>query len=274
MGQAIKHAYDLDPCVAELYDQQETQTSDIELLRRLIAAKQELRILEPFCGTGRILLPLAADGHSVDGLDRATPMLDHARAKLACLTPHLQERVRLLQMDILASPWPGGYDLVILGGNCLYELATPHQQETCIARAAQALLPGGYLFMDNDHMESDLDPAWRNADVRAAFPRGTCADGTRIQATRQTVWYDAPNRLARFAREIRITRPDGSVEQQAYLEQKHPVSHDELAGWLDAHGFDIRATYGDHDQSPYTRDAPRAIFWAQKAPRNTRRNNR
>ena len=272
MLQAAAHAYEIDPCIAELYDQIETHTDDIALLRRLIGTGPPLRILEPFCGTGRILLPLAADGHTIDGFDRAAPMLERARAKLAELSPEIQQRVSLSQSDVLSAPWPDGYDLVILGGNCLYELATPQQQKGCIAQAAQALRPGGYLFVDNDHMEGALDPAWRDGGVQTAFPTGRCADGTRIKATRETVWFDAARRLALFSRELRITRPDGSMQQQTFLEQKHPVSHDEVAGWLGVHGFEILATYGDHDGRPYSPEAPRAIFWAQK-PCNTRRND-
>jgi SAM-dependent methyltransferase len=258
------HSYELDPSVAEIYDQIETQTEDVALLRRLIGAQHGLRILESFCGTGRILLPLAADGHMVDGLDWASPMLERARAKLAQIPPAAQERVRLVHRQVLFSPWPGDYDLVILGGNCLYELATPQQQEMCIRQAAQALRTGGYLFVDSDHMEGELDPGWLSSDIQKSFPCGTCADGTRVEGTRQTVWHDMPRRLVLFSREIRITRPDGSLKQQAYLEQKHPVSHDEVAGWIEANGLVIRATYGGHDERPYTPDAPRAIFWAQK----------
>ena len=61
--------YDLDPHVAEIYDQVETETDDIELIRTLITGKGVLRILEPFCGTGRILIPLALDGQEIVGLD-------------------------------------------------------------------------------------------------------------------------------------------------------------------------------------------------------------
>jgi SAM-dependent methyltransferase len=258
------HAYELDPSIAEIYDQSETYDDDVTLLRRLIGARQGLRILEPFCGTGRMLLPLAADGHTLVGLDRAAAMLARARAKLAELPPAAQGRVTLTQADVLHAAWPTGHDLVILGGNCLYELATVEEQAACIARAAGALLPGGHLYLDNNHMEGELDPAWRNPVAGPAFPRGVCADGTRVEATSRTVWYDAPRRLARFCREIEITRPDGAPLRKILCEQKHPPSYDEMAGWLAANGFRMRATYGARDGRPYTPDAPRAIFWAQK----------
>jgi hypothetical protein len=60
--------YDLDIHVVEFYDLYETEKDDITLLRRLIGPSRDLRIPEPFCGTGRLLLPLAQDGHKLVGM--------------------------------------------------------------------------------------------------------------------------------------------------------------------------------------------------------------
>jgi SAM-dependent methyltransferase len=255
--------YDLDPTIAEIYDQVETHEHDLALLRRLIGPRRKLRILEPFCGTGRLLLPLVAEGHTLTGLDRAAAMLSRARAKLASLPPAARARVTLRQMDVLREPWPTDYDLVILGGNCLYELATPEEQAACIAQAVSSLRPGGHLFVDGDHMEGELAAGWRDETLSAAFPTGVCADGTRVSATRQTIWCDSANRLVRFRRQVRIQRPDGTVERHVYQEQKHPPSHDEVATWLWQQGVSILATYGAHDGRSYSSEAPRMIFWAQ-----------
>ena len=78
-------AYDIDRCIAEIYDKTETQTRDVELIRTLIGSEARLRILEPFCGHGRILIPLACDGHEIVGLDRSKPMLESARTRIAGL---------------------------------------------------------------------------------------------------------------------------------------------------------------------------------------------
>ena len=60
--------------IGEIYDSTETQTDDVELLLSLIGEKPK-RILEPFCGSGRILLPLVEAGHEVHGIDRSEHML-------------------------------------------------------------------------------------------------------------------------------------------------------------------------------------------------------
>ncbi|MGC9399854.1 MAG: class I SAM-dependent methyltransferase [Anaerolineae bacterium] len=232
--------YDVDPHVAELYDRQMVETRDVGLLQRLIGPRKALRILEPFCGTGRVLVPLVQEGHTVVGLDRAGEMLARAQAKVSALSSEAQHRATLRRVDVLQAPWPQGFDVVILGSNCLYELATSEGQAQVIAAAAEALRPGGYLFVDNDHMEGGLDRAWYDPPVcEGVFPTGECADGVRLESRWEVIWYDVPRRLIRFRRQT-------------------------LAGWLVKQGMMIERRLGDYTGAPYAEDAPRAVFWARK----------
>ena len=256
--------YDIEAHIAELYDQIEVHTDDVALIRNLIGERGPLRILEPFCGTGRILIPLAMDGHHLVGLDRAQGMLACAHTKIDGLPDRVRERIALIRADVLGEEWPRGFDLVILGGNCFYELATPEEQEQCIASAAAALDPGGYVYVDNDHMEGDLDESWQKLGTSTGFPTGTCADGTRVESTVETICCDVSRRLARFRRCTRVTLPDGSVVEKSYVQQKHPVSTIEVRTWLEDHGFIIEQVYGDRAGNPYGKESPRAIFWARK----------
>jgi len=262
LSQNDVNMYDVNECVAQLYDQIENHTTDVRLLRELIANGGPLRILEPFCGTGRILIPLVEDGHTLVGIDQAGAMLRRADDKL---TAQNRDRVTLLEADATAGGWPTGFDLVVLGGNCFYELATPDEQEACIAAAAASLLPGGHLFLDNDHMEGELAESWRRPGVSiGSFPTGTCQDGTRLEGRMETIWYDAPRRLARFRRGLTVTFPDGHVVDREWMQQKHPVSVVEIRGWLARHGFVIEQMFGDHAGNPYTDQSSRATFWARK----------
>ena len=257
--------YDVEPHVAEIYDQVETYADDVELIRGLIGERGPLRILEPFCGTGRILIPLALDGHEIVGLDQAREMLDRARMKIEPAPEEVRRRVTLTEADVTSAEWPRGFDLVVLGGNCFYELATPGEQEGCIASAAASLNAGGYVYVDNNHMEGNLDEPWREPGVtRGAFPTGTCSDGTRVESTNETVWYDAPRRLVRFRRSTQVTLPHGTSIEKEYVQQKHPVSAAEVRTWLEAHGFVVERTYADRAGNPYSEESGRAIFWARK----------
>ena len=264
MSKNAINAYNIEVRVAEIYDQVETQTEDVALIRCLIGERGPLRILEPFCGTGRILIPLALDDHELVGLDQAKAMLNRAQRKIEQLPESVQKRITLVEADVTTSTWPREFDLVIMGGNCFYELATPEEQEGCIASAAAALRPGGYVYLDNNHMEGDLDEDWRRPGVNTnRFPTGTCANGARIQGSTETIWWDAPRRLVRFRRTVTVTFPDGTTTSKEWIQQKHPPSAVEVRTWLEAHGFIIEQMYGDRAGSPYVQSSPRAIFWAR-----------
>jgi SAM-dependent methyltransferase len=258
------NAYDVDSHIAEIYDTYwETDTADVEYLRGRLQACGAGRVLEPFCGTGRILIPLAQDGREIVGMDQSRGMLGRARMKTGQLPEEVQQRITLIEADVTAHPWPTGFDVVLLGGNCFYELATPEEQEGCIISAAQALRPGGYLFIDHDCMEGDLAESWRKPGLHGKPPY-TCADGTLVQFLSETVWFDAPRRLHRDRRIVIVTFQDGRVAVTDYFYHKHPVSAQETRDWLIKHGFLIHQFTAGIGGPPWTSGDGRAAFWAQK----------
>ena len=256
--------YDFDIHIAEIYDMQENDTQDIEFIRKLLAGKSRLNILEPFCGTGRLLIPLALDGHTIFGMDQSEAMLQLAQKKIEALPDVVQKRIDLQCADVIRETWSTGYDLVILGFNCFYELATAEEQEYCISQAARACKPGGYIYVDNDHMEGDLDDAWQDLDHKYVYLSGTCKDGTQVRNTRQTIWFDVKKRLARFERKYQITSPSGEIKEYQFTQQKHPVSKVEIQTWLEKNGFEILEVFGDHQGNPYHHISQKAIFWARR----------
>ncbi len=258
------NAHDADSHVAEIYDQCETKLDDVNFIRELIGNFGTIKILEPFCGTGRISIPLALDGHVIHGMDQSAAMLSLADQKAQQLPLGTQQRINFSTVDVLCDEWPRGFDLVILGCNCFYELATPDEQEKSIAQAFQSLNPNGLLFIDNDHMEGDLAEPWRNIGVVEPSLGGKCLDGTIVESTRETIWFDVPHRLVRFRRRTKVTLPDGKAIEQEYIQQKHPVSKDEVQNWLEKNGFMIESIYGNYVGVPYTSSSPRTIFWARK----------
>jgi len=257
-----------DPLLAYLYDLCESEVEDVALLRRLIARWRPaedapLRILEPFCGTGRILIPLLADGHKVAGIELAPAMLARAIAKASALGEEARRRAEWRVGDVLQGGWGSGYDLVILGGNCLYELPDARAQERCIALAAEALAPGGRLVVDNDDYrggwESDPYPTSR------VTMEGTDPAGVYGRATATWLGFDEATRALAIRREWLVRTPEGAEIRREYLAQKRPVSAGDVRRWLAAHGLRVLAVYGDRKGAPHAPGrSPRAIFWAEK----------
>jgi len=251
-----------DPLLAELYDRFENYTADVDLLRRLIGDSHPLNILECFSGTGRILVPLAQDGHRITGIEIAPSMNARAAAKIAALGKKVQNAVTLKVQDVLDGNWGSGYDLVIFGGNAFYELPAAETQEKCIRLAREALVLGGRIFVDNNDYKGDWGTGPFGKE-RVVF-EGEGADGTWGRYSMESLRFDEEQHVLDMKR-TRMTRlPDGTGTRREYLGKKHPVSYQEIRTWLEKYGFEILELFGDRQGNSYTEASGRAIFWAEK----------
>ncbi len=102
------------------------------------------RVLELGIGTGRLALPLAALGVEVHGIDTSSAMVDRLRAKPggAAIPVVIGDFAHV--GDLVA----GGFDLVFVAFNSLFELADQAAQCRCVAGAASRLAPGGRFVVE------------------------------------------------------------------------------------------------------------------------------
>ena len=96
------------------------------------------RVLELGVGTGRIVLPLAACGLDVWGVDASSEMLERLKAKPG------GEAVTTMCGDFgtVDARSGGPFDLVLLLVNTLYAMPTQDHQVACFANAAATWLRG------------------------------------------------------------------------------------------------------------------------------------
>jgi SAM-dependent methyltransferase len=252
----------VDQYWAEVYDRVETQRDDVALLRTLIRERASLRILEPFCGNGRILIPLAEDGHELVGMDRSQAMLDAGHGKIRELPDEVRQRITLRQADVTAEEWPRGFDVVVFGANCFYELASAQTQEGCIRSAAAALVPGGRVFVDNNDYQGD----WGHGPFgreRIIYEGGT-SDGSFVRYSLKGIAFDAHTQVLLRERTWLRRCPDGVETRCVWLSRTRPVSAPEVRGWLGQHGFRVLQVFGDRSGNPHRADSDRAIFRAHR----------
>ncbi len=268
MSDCSTQKYSADSHIAEIYDQVETQLDDVDLIVRLIGPSTGLTIFEPFCGTGRMLIPLARQGHRLTGLDESAAMLARLGAKLQAEPETVRNRVQLIHSSVFAAQWPAQVDVVLLGGNCCYEVSSSDEQKALIHRAAACLRRGGHVFIDNDdHPSVELAPGWRKppGQPRRAFPSGTCQDGTRLEGSTETAWYDIHGRFTHYIRRLKVTHTDGSISHREWQETCHPIVLAEVLAAVKQAGLVVEQTFGDKQGNPYGPGSPRALVWACKS---------
>lgn len=130
------------------------------------------RILEPMCGSGRLLIPLLQAGYVVDGIDNSKSMLKSCseRAEKLGLNP------RLLEDKIEDINFNDEYDGVIvpLGS---FQLFYPREIAfTVLKKFKQALKPNGKLVMD---LFIPWDALWENNEEEKSS-REVKVDGNTI----------------------------------------------------------------------------------------------
>ena len=211
-------------------------------------------VLELACGTGRLMLPLARDGHEVVGLDASRPMLDAAGRKAAAQGIPVGFRVG----DMRGFSLGRRFALVIVSCNSLAHLTRNAELIACLRAIRRHLAPGGTLAFDvvrPDHrMLAWPENAPRRLDIG---PHPASA----IEAE-EVASYDpvAQLRISRW----RIRRPDGAEQEMARLVLRQFFPQ-ELPFLLRAAGLRLVARYGDFERNPLSAASLNQVCLAQAA---------
>lgn len=184
-------------------------------------------ILELACGTGRLTLPLARDGHEVVGLDASPAMLQATQDKADAEGVE----IAFVQQDMRAFELGRRFPLIILCCNSLAHLTTNEDVKSGLACILKHLAPGGLFAFDIV-----------NPDVRAlARSHAECMrldlgpNPSSAIAVEEIASYD-PVQQIRVA-QWRVLKPDAAAYEMAPLSLRlfFPQELPLLLGWTWLH---------------------------------------
>lgn len=160
-----------DSRLADLYDALDTDRSDLDLYRALVAEFGSRSVLDIGCGTGTLACLLAAEvSRAVTGVDPAAASLTVARAKAGA------DRVTWLLGDGAALPAtirPMSIDLVVMTANVAQVFLTDEAWAETLDGIRRVLRPSGRLVFET---RDPADEAWRRWN-RAETLRTVDIDG-------------------------------------------------------------------------------------------------
>lgn len=146
-------------------DKQFAAVEEVQLYQEQFS-KYDL-LLEPMCGSGRLLIPLLQAGYNVHGFDRSEIMLESCRkrSEKLNLTPLLnQNDIETFQAEQIYS------GIIIPLGS--FQLLYPRKKaHSALVKFKQFLLPGGKLVMDlfvpweAMYEHGDIDESARRVDL-------------------------------------------------------------------------------------------------------------
>ncbi|RWM77505.1 MAG: class I SAM-dependent methyltransferase [Mesorhizobium sp.] len=211
-------------------------------------------ILELACGTGRLTIPLALDGHEVVGLDASYPMIRAARAK----ADKSRAKVEFVVGDMRRFDLGRSFSMVIVSCNSLAHLRANEDIVECLSRIARHLVPGGLLAFDvvNPNMR-DLAQCGNTAERSNTKP-----DRSFVSGSKELIAYDPVQQVQilkwRFEELGRKIPPVALMRLRAFFPQEMPLR-------LALVGLELAARYGDFSGGHFTGCSPNQIYVARAA---------
>jgi SAM-dependent methyltransferase len=213
-------------------------------------------VLELACGTGRLTLPLARDGHEVVGLDLSRSMLAAAAQKAA----ESEAGASFVLGDMRDFDLGRRFGLIVISCNSLAHLTATEDLRSCLRSVRRHLAPGGALAFDVVMPDAQL--LGRPGGQPRRLDLGP-NPSSAIEAN-ELAYYDPVEQVRVL--QWRIRKP-GAREQNIaplVLRQFFPQ---ELPLLLELEGFRLAARYGDFARNPLGAGSLNQVCVARRADR-------
>jgi SAM-dependent methyltransferase len=251
---ALARLYDLD--LAE-------DPGDLDLYRAL-AARTGGPILELAAGSGRITVPLAADGYDVAGVDLDPAMLARARAAADAAGIEVARRVRLLEGDArtIRLADAGTYRLAMIPLNSIFLMGTRADQAAAVGTLAAHLAPGGLAVLDAWLPDAD-DLARYDGRLLLEWVRTEPGSGRTVTKTGSAT-YDPAAGVVRLTTIFEEGPQGASAVRWVRSDRLRLVGPEELAAFAVAAGLEMEMLAGDYELGSLDTGAERVILVARK----------
>ncbi|HEY8548503.1 MAG TPA: class I SAM-dependent methyltransferase [Vicinamibacterales bacterium] len=218
-------------------------------------------VLEAGCGTGRVLIPTARAGVTIDGLDRSARMLELCRENLAREPDEVRARVRLHEGDMRSFELDGRFALITLPFRSFQHLLTVDDQLQALATLRRHLAPGGRLVVDvfNPSLPFLVDE--KITVEPYAEPAFTMPDGRHVVRKYRIPARDYFTQVQQVEFTMEVTHPDGRQERHIEAFPLRYFFRYELEHLLERSGFHVEALYGDYDRSEYGKAYPGELIF-------------
>jgi SAM-dependent methyltransferase len=216
-------------------------------------------ILEPMCGSGRILLPLARAGYRLTGVDVSPALLQVARTKLAAAG--LLGQVELLEADICQPLQSGPFGMALIGLNSFMHLLSTKDQLAALRQIHAVLRPDGLLALDLFNPDLRAISSYNNEMI---FDKVlVLEDGSQVY---KFVTQQADPAAQTITTQFIYDEQDASglVRRNVQTFTLRWLYRFELEHLLARAGFELEAVYGSYDLDEYENASEQMLVVARK----------
>jgi len=250
--------------LARLYDLDLTSDPGDLDLYLAVAARTGGPVLELAVGSGRIAVPLAADGYDVTGVDLDPAMLARARAAADAAGRTTARRLHLVEGDArtVRLEDAGSYQLATIPLNSIFLMGSRADQAAAVTTLAAHLAPGGLAVLDVWLPDAD-DLARYDGRLVLEWVRDDPETGHTVTKT-GAAEYDAASGVVRLTTIFESGLPGEPPARWVRADRLRLVGPDELAWFAEAAGLEVDELAGGYDLEPLGPGADRAVLIARK----------
>jgi SAM-dependent methyltransferase len=211
-------------------------------------------VLEIACGTGRITLPIAAGGVTIAGVDASGPMIALARQKAI----EAQLTVDWYEQDARSMNLGRRFGLAFIATNALQHLHDLDSLRAFFSRVREHLDVDGRLIIDV--FNPSIAKLARTPGAPYPHKTFTLLDGRKVDVDADSE-YLADAQLFHF---VLTYRHDRQVirTKDVFMRCFFP---EELLLLCRLGGFDVVQRFGDYDEAPFTKNAPKQIVLCRRS---------
>jgi SAM-dependent methyltransferase len=264
-AEALARLYDLD-----LQD----DPGDLDLWTAL-AAQAGGPILELMAGSGRVAVPLAADGYDVTAVDVDAAMLARAGRRAAAAGPEVERRLELVPGDVLGLELGAGSDaaeagalgarrfgLAFIALNSILLLPSRDAQRAAWRALADHLAPDGVAAVDT-WLPDARDLARYDGRLHLEYHRPDPESGRWVTKT-AAAQHDAASQTVALTTIYEEGDPGEPASRWVRRDVVHLVTADELRTMAEAAGLAVELVAGGYDLEPLGPHDDRAVVIARK----------
>ncbi len=234
-----------DQRLVDLYDQDNPDGPDHDFYRTLADEFSAQAILDLGCGTGILTVTFASEGRDIVGIDPSPAMLTYARRRAEA------ENVEWILGDSSSIPRIS-FDYAVMTGNVAQHIPDAEWERTLV-ELRQALKKGGILAFESRNPDAREWEGW-------ATEEGTTRDTLHGPLTE---WQDiseiAPGIVEMKAHNLFLDTNDTVTETLVLTFRSRYLLEEQLH----TAGFEIEATYGTWNRTPFTECSPLIIVVAR-----------
>ena len=241
---------------AEFYDVVQPALDDLPFYEYLIG-KFGGPILELGCGSGRLLIPLAAKGYNIVGLDKSSDLLKVLERKISVNFNHLRNKIVLVEADMRNFQLSTSFSVIIIAMDTFQILSKKEDRIDALKCVFNHLKGNGIVIIDISPTKPKTTKTLPTLNLFHDTNRN-CMISISQEFHHEINRTKILNFLNIYFREKRPTEITISAAEEWY------GNPDELKTLLINEGFKIQATYSNYKFRKYRKYDSNIIIVAQK----------